>query len=321
MVRFKILSKEQAGDMVFHRNNKSFLKRLVDQKYLMALLLPGLLYYIILKWGPMFGMTIAFKRYNVASGILGSPWVGFKYFVDFVENPYFFRVIRNTVLLCFYQLTIAFPVPIVFALLLNEIGHTRFKKLVQTVSYLPHFISVVIVIGLLKQMLSPTSGIVNQIISSLGGDPVNFFMKKQWFRTLYIGTGLWQEMGWGAILYISAIANIDPQLYEAAKIDGGGRFRCMWSITIPGILPTIVIVFLLNLGQILNIGFEKVLLMYNPAIYEKADLISTFVYRSGLQQGNYSFGAAVDLMNAVVTIIIIAFTNRLSRKLSDISLW
>ncbi len=296
-------------------------KRLLQQRYLMVLLLPGIIYYIILRWGPLFGMVIAFERYNVASGIFGSPWVGLKYFRDFVNSPFFFRVVKNTFILCFYQLLAGFPMPIIFTLLLNEIGNARFKKTVQVVSYLPHFISVVIVIGLLKNILSPNTGIVNHAIAQLGGEPINFFLDKNWFRHLYVWSGIWQELGWGAILYLSAISNVDPQLYEAAGIDGGGRLRCMWHITLPGILPTVIVVFLLNLGNMLNIGYEKILLMYNPATYETGDVISTFVYRSGFTQGNYSYGTAVDLMNAVVSLTLVAATNMLSRRLTETSLW
>lgn len=300
---------------------KRLIRRIKDQRYLLLMLLPGLIYYIVLRWGPMFGMVIAFQRFNASSGILGSPWVGLKNFQDFFNSPFALRVVRNTFSLCLLQLVFSFPLPIIFSLLLNELSSDRFKKTVQVVSYLPHFISVVIMMGLLKQLLSPTSGIVNKIIVDLGGTPINFFMEKGWFRPLYILSGIWQELGWNAILYLSAISNVDPQLYEAAKIDGSGRFGCMWHVTLPGILPTVVIVFLLNLGSMLNIGYEKVLLMYTPATYEVADVISTFVYRSGLSQANYSFGSAVDLMNAIVSLSLVSASNWLSRKLTETSLW
>jgi putative aldouronate transport system permease protein len=296
-------------------------RRVYNQRYLLFLLIPGLLYYVVFLYGPMYGMIIAFKDYDVVSGILGSPWVGLQHFRDFMESPFFVRIVSNTVLLSFFQLFFGFPVPIIFALLLNEVNQPALKRTIQSVSYLPHFVSVVIVIGLLKQLVSPTTGIINQIMESMGGLPVNFFMDKNWFRPLYILSGIWQEFGWGAIIYLAALANIDPQLYEAARMDGAGRLQCMLNITFPGLLPTVVIIFLLRLGQMLNIGFEKVLLMYNPAVYETADVISTFVYRTGLRQGDYSYSAAVDMLNALVIFVFIVCSNKLSRRFTDTGLW
>jgi putative aldouronate transport system permease protein len=300
---------------------RSLFARLHGQRYLLLLLAPGLIYYAIFRYGPMYGMIIAFKRFDFVAGILHSPWVGLKYFVQFAGSPYFFRLVRNTLLLSLYDLAFGFPIPILFALLLNEIRREGFKRTIQSISYLPHFISVVIIVGLLKEMASPSTGVLNHALVSLGGQPINFFMEKGWFRPLYIGSSIWQEFGWGAILYLAALSNIDPQLYEAAWMDGAGRFTSMWHITLPGLRATIIIVFLLRLGSILNVGFEKVLMMYNPAIYETADIISTFVYRSGVVQANFSFGAAVDLMNAVVTFSLIIVSNRISRKASGTSLW
>ncbi len=276
---------------------------------------------MVFRYGPMYGMVIAFKRFDFASGIIGSPWVGLRYFRQFVAGPYFFRLARNTLLLSLYQLVIGFPAPIILALLLNEVRNRAFKRTVQTITYLPHFISVVIVVGLLKQILSPTSGVVNQVLAALGHPAINFFMEKGWFRPLYVGSEIWQETGWNAILYLAALSNIDPQLYESAWMDGANRFRCMANVTLPGLKPTIIVVLLLRLGRILNVGFEKVLLMYSPATYETADVISTFVYRSGIAQANYSFAAAIDVMNAVVILILVSMSNSLARRFGEAALW
>ncbi len=299
----------------------NFLRRVKAQRYLFLLMLPGLIYYIVFKYAPMYGAIIAFKDFQPRDGILGSPWAGLKYFKQFVEGPYFWRLVKNTFLLSFYDLVFNFPVPIIFALLLNEVRCKRYKKTVQTISYLPHFISVVIVVGLMRTMFSPNGGVVNNILAAFGVDPINFFSEKAWFRTLYVGSGVWQSFGWGSIIYLASMAGIDPGLYEAARLDGAGRFRCMWNITLPAIRPTIIILFIMRLGKLLSVGFEKVILMYGPATYEVSDLISTYVYRYGILKSNYSFGAAVDLMNSVVALVLIVVANKICQKVSDTSLW
>ena len=298
-----------------------FLRRLVAQRYLFLLMLPGIIYFIVFKYTPMYGAIIAFKDFNPRVGILESPWAGLKYFKQFFDSPFCWRLIRNTLLLSLYDLIFNFPVPIIFALLLNEVRCKRYKKAVQTISYLPHFISVVIVVGLMKTMFSPNGGVVNSLLSMFGVDPINFFSEKGWFRTLYVGSGIWQSFGWGSIIYLASMAGIDPGLYEAARLDGAGRFRCMWNITLPAIRPTITILFIMRLGKLLSVGFEKAILMYSPATYEVSDLISTYVYRYGILKANYSFGAAVDLMNSVVALILIFVANKICQKVSDTSLW
>ncbi|MEE0809628.1 ABC transporter permease [Blautia sp.] len=300
---------------------KSLLKKMKTQKYLLLLLLPGLIYFIVFRYYPMYGTVIAFKDFDFREGILGSDWVGLRYFKQFVTGPYFWRLVKNTFLVSFYDLLFSFPAPIIFALLLNEVRSKRYKKVVQTVSYLPHFISVVILVGLMKTMFSPNGGVVNNILMSMGMDPINFFMEKSWFRPLYVGSSIWQSFGWGSIIYLATMAGIDTQLYEAAHMDGAGRFRCMWNITLPCIRPTIVILLILRLGKLLSVGFEKIILMYNPATYEVSDVISSYVYRYGILQANYSFGAAVDLMNSIIALILILITNKISQKISDTSLW
>ena len=298
-----------------------FLRRLVAQRYLFLLMLPGIIYFVVFKYTPMYGAIIAFKDFNPRVGILESPWAGLKYFKQFFDSPFCWRLIRNTLLLSLYDLIFNFPVPIIFALLLNEVRCKRYKKAVQTISYLPHFISVVIVVGLMKTMFSPNGGVVNSLLSMFGVDPINFFSEKGWFRTLYVGSGIWQSFGWGSIIYLASMAGIDPGLYEAARLDGAGRFRCMWNITLPAIRPTITILFIMRLGKLLSVGFEKAILMYSPATYEVSDLISTYVYRYGILKANYSFGAAVDLMNSVVALILIFVANKICQKVSDTSLW
>lgn len=302
-------------------NKKSLWKRAVDQKYLLLLLLPGFIYYVIFKYIPMYGIIISFKNYDFMRGIGGSPWVGLKYFKEFFDSPYVWRIIRNTFTLSFCNLIFGFPMPIIFALLLNELKSSKLKKLTQTISYLPYFLSTVVVIGLLQQIVSPTSGIINAIRNKMGLESINFFMMKEYFVPMYVLTDIWQTMGYNAIIYISALSGIDAALYEAARIDGAGRFRCLWNITLPMLVPTISILLILRLGHLMDVGYEKVLLMYNPSIYETSDIISTFVYRTGIQSANYSFASAVGLLNSLVAVVLIVVSNTVSNKLSGDGLW
>ncbi|RAV22472.1 ABC transporter permease [Paenibacillus contaminans] len=290
-------------------------------KYLLLMIAPVLFYYIVFHYVPMYGVVIAFKKFHPIKGILGSDWVGFLYFKQFFQSTYFVRLIKNTLLLSMNSLFWGFPVPIIFALLLNELKDSLFKKTVQTVSYLPHFISIVVIVGMLVNFLSPLDGIINILLTKLGMEPINFMAEPGYFRTIYISSGIWQGFGWGSIIYLAAIAGINPQLYEAAEVDGASRWQRMRHITLPGLVPTIVILLILNLGNMMDVGFEKVLLMYNPQIYETADIIGTFVYRMGIENGNYSFSAAVGLFNNVVNIALLLAANYLSRKYSETSLW
>ncbi|MFE5323894.1 ABC transporter permease [Paenibacillus sp. NPDC056579] len=290
-------------------------------KYLWLLFLPCLLYFIVFRYAPMFGLVITFKNYNTFKGIMASEWVGFKYYRMFLENPDFFLLLRNTFLLGLYKLIFGFPAPIALALLLNELRNAVFKKFVQTVSYLPHFISNVIVASMVIMFLSPTGGLVNQLLESLGFQPVNFMMEPGMFRSVYVLSEIWQHIGWETIIYLAALTAVDPQLYEAASIDGATRWRKLWHVTLPGIAPAIVIIFILNVGKVLEIGFEKVFLMYNPATYETADIISTYVYRVGLEQGNFSYAAAIDLFMGIISLIFIWTANTISRKAGETSLW
>ncbi|MGC5773970.1 ABC transporter permease [Paenibacillus pabuli] len=290
-------------------------------KALWLLFLPCLLYYLIFRYAPMFGLVITFKDYNLFKGIWASDWVGFKYYRMFLENPDFWPLMKNTFLLGVYKLVFGFPAPILLAILLNEVRRAAFKRIVQTVSYLPHFISNVIVASMVIMFLSPTGGLINNLLAGIGIGPINFMNEPGLFRGIYVLSEIWQHIGWETIIYLAALTAIDPQLYEAADMDGASRLRKIWHVTLPGISPAIVITLILNIGKVLEIGFEKVFLMQNPAIYDTADIISTYVYRVGMVQGNFSYGASIDLFMGVISLIFIYTANWLSRRLSETSLW
>lgn len=296
------------------------LKDLKRNKYIYLMVLPVVIYYLVFHYGPMYGAQIAFKNYNTAEGIWGSPWVGLDHFIDFFNSFYFWRLLRNTFLISFYELIFGFPAPILLALLLNELRHVLFKRTVQTITYLPHFISIVVVVGMLVDFLA-RDGLVNQVLATFGVEPVAYLQKAEWFRTIYVSSGIWQGVGWGSIIYLAAISNIDPTLYEAAKIDGAGRFKQALHVTIPGITPIIIILFILQMGNMLAVGYEKIILMYNSLTYETADVISTYVYRKGILEANFSFSAAVGLFNSIINFTLLITANRISRRVSDTSLW
>lgn len=290
---------------------------------LYALLVPVFVYFIVFKYVPMYGVIIAWKRYNPSMGIWGSRWVGWRHFESFFGSVYFWRILRNTLLLNFYNLLFGFPIPIIFALMLNELRSVPFKRTVQTISYLPHFISTVVVVGMVYDFLNPDRGVITYLLNQvLGLEPRVWLNQPGAFRPIYVTSEIWQRMGWSAIIYIAALSAIDPELYEAATIDGAGTLRKMWSITLAGILPTIVIMFILRIGQLLNIGLEKVILLYNPLTYETGDVIASFVYRRGFQERpNQSFATAVDLFNQGVNLIFLVGANVFSRRLTATSLW
>ena len=280
------------------------------------MLLPVVAYFIVFHYIPMVSAQIAFKDFNITKGIADSRWVGFKHFKSYFNSYYFTRLIRNTLVLSAGNILFGFPAPIILAILINEIKHSGFKRIVQTVTYLPHFISIVIVCALLRNFFS-VDGLVNQLF----GTKINFFMNSQMFRPLYIGSGIWQEIGWGSIVYLSAITAIDSQLYEAASIDGAGRFRKILYITLPCLATTITVMFIMRVGKMMTVGADKVLLMYSESIYETADIISTFVYRKGLLEQNYSYSAAVDLVNSLINCILLVGANKLCKKISGNGLW
>jgi len=306
------------------KKKSKFQKLLFDlwaSRYLQLMILPGLVYFIIFKYMPIYGVQIAFRDYKLRDGIVGSRWVGLKHFETFITGPYFFQLVRNTLLLNFYSLLFTFPLPIIFSLFLNEVRPLVFKKFIQTVSYLPHFISLAAVIGMLSMMVSPSIGIINKIIEALGGESIYFMAEPRWFRTLYVISGIWTGLGWGAIIYIAALAGVDMQLYEAASIDGANRVQLMWHVSLPAIKNTIIVMLILRIGQMMSVGSEKVLLMYNELTFETADVISTFVYRRGLQKNEYSFSTAVDMFNSVINIILLVSANWLSARFTESSLW
>ncbi len=296
-------------------------KTLWKERYLWLLVLPGIVYFAIFLYAPMIGLVISFESYSPFRGVFAGPWVGFKWFRQFFESPYFGRLMRNTVLLNLYGLFWGFPAPIIFALMLNEVNNRFFKKISQTLSYLPHFVSTVVIISIVSELLDPDFGLINLAIKGMGGSTINFMGSSRWFRTIYIGSGIWQDLGWSCIIYLAALAGIDPQLYEAAKIDGAGKFQQIWHVTLPGIIPTIVIMLIMSLGGMFSVGYEKIILMYNTSTYETADVINTYVFRRGIVGGEYSFGTAVGLFQSAINFALVYFVNRLSRKISEVSLW
>ena len=292
-----------------HRNRSAYL-----------MILAPLAVYLAFKYVPIFGLVIAFQDYNPWKGFSGSPFVGLEHFRLFVTGPYFSRVMLNVLILNLLQLIFVFPAPIVFALLLNELGAGPFKRITQTISYLPHFISTVVIVGIMMKMFA-YSGVVNKFVVDFGGEALPFFSLPGAFRPLYVGSDIWQSVGWGSIVYLAAIAGINPELYEAATIDGASRLQKALYVTVPGITPTIMILFILKVGDLLEIGFEKIFLMYNPSTYEVADVVATYVYRRGIEHLNYSYATAVGLFNAVLSFFLLIGANRLSRKLTEYSLW
>ncbi|RTE10918.1 sugar ABC transporter permease [Paenibacillus whitsoniae] len=269
----------------------------------------------------MYGVTIAFKEFKPHLGIVGSPWVGMANFERFFSSDSFGPLIRNTIALSVYQLLASFPMPIVLALLLNSAGGKRFKKVVQTVTYAPHFISTVVVVGMLSVYLSPQTGIINVWIKALGGHSVFFMADEGWFRSIYVWSGVWQNAGWGTIIYLAALAGIDPGLHEAAIVDGASKLRRIWHIDLPGISPTIVILLILNMGSVMSVGFEKVFLMQNALNLSTSEIITTYVYKIGLVSSQYSFSAAMGLFNSVINFVLLIVVNRIAKKLGQSSLW
>ncbi|MDR0405812.1 MAG: ABC transporter permease subunit [Clostridiales bacterium] len=286
--------------------------------YLIAL--PVLLFYILFAYKPMYGVWIAFTRFNPAQGIVGSPWVGLANFTSFFRSHYFARLMKNTLFISAASILFSIPSAVLLALLINEVKSKAFAKTVQTITYMPHFISLVVVCGIVADFVS-LDGLVNKILALFGAEAVSFLQMPEYFVPIYIISDLWQEVGWSSIIYLAAIVGIDAELYEAATIDGAGRVRQVLHITLPGILPTVVIMLLLRLGAIMNVGFEKIILLYNPMIYDTSDVISTYVYRAGLENFDFGLSAAVGLFNSVINFALILISNTLCRKLNETSLW
>lgn len=301
-------------------NNNTFRKIKVNWQLYLLLLIP-LAYIIIFKYIPMYGAQIAFRDYRFIDGFAGSKWVGLKHFKQFINSPYIVRLLSNTVGISLYYLIVGFPIPIILALSLNEVDNKGFGKTIQTLTYAPYFISTVIIVSMLIQIFSPQMGVVNKAIEALGGEKVNFLGEPKLFQSMYVWSAVWQMTGYSSIIYIAALAGIDPSLHEAAVVDGASRLQRIWHINIPGILPTAIILLILNVGQIMNVGFEKVFLMQNPLNLSKSEVISTYVYKVGLTSGQFSFSSAVGLFNSVINCILLVTVNRISKKLGQNSLW
>ncbi|NWL87078.1 sugar ABC transporter permease [Paenibacillus sp. 79R4] len=299
----------------------SLLTRILKNWELYIFIAPAFLYFVIFQYGPMYGIQIAFKNFVPSQGITGSEWVGFEHFNRFFHSYYFKDLLWNTFSLSFYELAIGFPLPIIMALAFNEVRNGFFKKSVQTITYAPHFISVVVMAGMVITFLTPSTGVIVKLIELFGIDAPAFLTDPRWFKTVYVLSGVWQSTGWGTIIYLAALSGVDPQLHEAAIVDGASRFKRVLHINLPTIVPTIMILLILNVGNILGIGYEKVLLLQNPLNMDSSDVISTFVYRSGLVSAQYSFSTAVGLFNSVVNALLLITVNKIAKRTSETSLW
>lgn len=285
------------------------------------LVIPVVLYYLLFDYKTMYGVIIAFKDFRPGLGIFGSEWVGLRNFMDFFQSYYFVRLLKNTLTISLSSIILGFPAPIIFALLLNEIKNMKFKRCIQTISYLPHFISTVVICSMITMFVSE-KGIITQFLSLFGvAADASLLTRPEYFVPIYVISGIWQGLGWGAIIYLAAISGIDQELYEAAQIDGAGKWKQMIHVTLPGISNTIIIMLLMRMGRVMSVGFEKIILLYNEGIYETADVISTFVYRKGLLSYQWSYSAAVGLFNSVINFIIVIAFNKISKKYSEVSLW
>ncbi|WP_105431280.1 sugar ABC transporter permease [Neorhizobium sp. T6_25] len=288
---------------------------------LYLLLTPMILWFALFLYKPMYGLLIAFKDFSIFRGIEGSPWVGFANFAELFQNDMFVRAFWNTITISGLGLIFAFPVPIILALMFNEVQSATARRWAQTVVYLPHFISVVIVAGIVINFLSPSTGVVNLLMKSLGLEPVYFLTQPEWFRPVFIGSSIWKEAGFESIVYLAAIAGVSPTLYESARVDGASRWQMIWRITLPCILPTIIIMLIIRIGNLVEVGFEYIILLYRPSTYETADVVSTFIFRTGLQGTQYDLATAAGLFNAVIAFVLVYSANRISRRVSSTSLW
>ena len=296
---------------------KNDLKR---NRTLYIMIIPVILFYLYFCYRPMYGALIAFKEYNPVKGIIGSEWIGFENFREFFTSVYFFRVLKNTLVISLSSLIFCFPAPIIFALLINELQSKIFKSAVQTVTYMPHFISLVVICSMVNEFTA-LGGIINNLISFFGGEEIQFMNEPKWFVPIYIISDLWQSLGWNSIIYLAALSGVDEALYDAAKIDGAGRIRQTISVTLPALIPTIVTLLILRIGTLLSVGYEKIILLYTPMTYETADVISSYVYRAGLINTRYGYAGAVGLFNSVINFILVLSANTISRKVNGTSLW
>ena len=299
-------------------------KNLRRDKYLLLMMLPVIIYFLVFCYFPMTGLWMAFTQYKIGSGLPGlyfSEFVGFKWFQQFFGSVYLWRLVRNTFLLSFYSLIFGFPIPILFAVAVTQLKGKKLQKTIQVSTYLPYFISTVVVCGMINNFLSPSSGIINQLLNKIGIESVNFMSLPQWFRPIYVISGSWQSFGFNSIIFVAAIMGISPDLYEAMRVDGANKRQVIWHLVLPSIKPTIILLLIMTLGSMMSVGFEKVYLLYNTAVYETADVIQTYVYRQGILSNNYSYAAAVGLFNSVINFTIVVVANRLSRKVTDTAIW
>lgn len=310
-----------SGNTKLKANNLSVWKRMKRCWQLYVLVLPAVLCIIVFAYAPMYGVQIAFKDYKVNLGITGSEWAGLKYFKQFFSLPNFDSLMINTLKISIYSLLWGFPMPILLALMLNQLKSQRYKSVVQTVTYAPYFISTVVLVSMLSIFLTPSSGFVNKLIEMMGGKAITFMGDPKWFRTVYVASGVWQGAGWGAIVYLAALGGVDPSLYEAAMVDGASKLQRVIHIDLPCILPTVMIMFILNMGSLLNVGYEKSYLMQNSLNITVSEIISTYTYKIGLLNGKFSFSAAVGLFNSVINFVLVISANTLSDKLTANSLW
>lgn len=302
------------------RRHRTWRRALRRDWQLYSLAILPVLFFVIFRYLPMVGNVIAFRRFEPGGSIFGEDWVGLHYVQMFLNDPTFWGVFTNTLVLGVLTVVVIFPLPIVLALLLNEVGTRRLKRFVQSVSYLPHFLSIVVVAGILMQFLS-VDGAVNQILRALGHDAIPFLQRPEWFRTIYVSSEVWQTVGWGTILYLAALTTIDQDLYEAARIDGANRWRQTWHVTLPGIRPTTMTLLILNIGTFMAVGFEKILLLYNPLTYPTADVITTYLYRMGVVSNNFSYAAAIGLFEGLIGLTLVLSANLISRRTVGASLW
>ena len=310
------------------RTKKSAAWKSIKNNYMLYLfLVPALVYVAVFCYAPMYGVQIAFKNFKASKGIMGSAWVGLAHFKTFFSSPRFMLLLTNTLSVSVYSIIVGFPIPIILALLFNYVQYPWFKKFAQTVSYAPHFISTIVLVAMMQQMfaspsaLMKTGGIVNTVLLALGFDSVDFMTSSATFRSMYAWSGVWSGVGWGSILYMATLSGIDEQQYEAARLDGAGRLQCMWYITLPMLIPTAMTLFILDMGKVMSVGFEKAFAMQNELNRETSQVLSTYVYTQGLGEGNYSFSTAVDLFNSVINLALIVTVNAISRRVSEVSLW
>ncbi|WP_424768808.1 ABC transporter permease [Paenibacillus sp. sgz302251] len=302
-------------------SGRTLWKDLVRDRYLYLLLLPGLLLILLFRYAPMYGIVIAFQDFNIFKGVRGSEWVGFDQFVRLFNSPDFYEILRNTILISLYKLAASFSIPIILSLLLNELKHVGFKRITQSIIYLPHFVSWVIFSGIIISFLNPVDGLFNMIASQFGGSKIDYLGNSAYFRSILVLSDIYKEVGWGTIIYLAAISGVNADLYEAARIDGANKGRQMWHVTLPAIRPVIIILVILSLANILEAGFQQVFLLYSPLVYDVGDIIDTYVYRVGIQEANYSYATAVGLFKSLVAMVLIVSVNKLVKMTGQDGLW